>query len=208
VTVATVELLRSPRNETRVAESVDAVTPSVAAPTSEPLRTPGVRESSAALPMAGSVDRDRLRELERRIEALEAEPRSRRVPLDAPDDALPPAEELRDLVLTWIAEERDERAAARELEGERDQLTAMEFEARYRAFTYKEEHDLTDWEEAKLVEIFVAVEKRRREVEASFDLSEAVPAKVEARWVEFDEWAEQYERDAMGPRLWEMLSDS
>ena len=31
------------------------------------------------------------------------------------------------------------------------------------------------------------------------------PEEVEARWVEFDEWADQYERDEMGQELFDLI---
>ena len=34
------------------------------------------------------------------------------------------------------------------------------------------------------------------------------PEEVEARWEEFDAWAEQYEKDAMGPELYRKIEQA
>jgi len=68
-----------------------------------------------------------------------------------------------------------------------------------------QEHELEDWQEDLLAEVFLAVEERRSEVEEGIDPLTEDPEEVERRFVEFDEWAETYSREHLGEELWRLL---
>ena len=193
-TVGTIELLRGSR----------PVSPASAiGPPPESSAALAARGSEPLVPATRAVDQstayeDRLVELERRIAALEFGSSSRRAPVTSATSELPPEGDLRDLVLDWVTEERETRRRAQELEEEERRRKEREFEARFRAHMLAQEHDLADWQEKKLAEVFLAVQERSAEVERGIDPLTDDPEQVEARWIEFDEWAERYEREELG----------
>lgn len=141
------------------------------------------------------IEAERVADLERRVEALERALASRRAVAPAAGVEPPGEEALRERVLAWVAEDRAQRAADEAREAEDAQLRQLEFGARYRARTLAHEHDLTTAQEESLVELFVEVEQRRRAIEAAIDVATDDPDEVEARWLVFDEWADQRERE-------------
>ncbi len=151
---------------------------------------------------------DRLLELERRLAALELGSTSRRAPVPSATAAtgeLPPQDDLRDLVLDWVAEEREARWRAEELQEAEDRRKEQEFDARFHAYMLAQEHDLADWQKDKLAQVFLEVEVRRVEIEEDIDPLTDDPEEVEERWVEFDEWAEQVEKEELG-ELYDQIS--
>ena len=196
-TVAFVELLRP---ADRGAE-VPAARGEVARAVEVPDPAPETARLLPAYPSTAEQD-ERFRLLEERLAALEAAARDPRRPVPergTPGPAVPPeaADDLRALVLGWVEEDRDARRRLREQEEQANERTELEFEARYRAFDLAQRLELTDWERDRLYEVVLAVETRRREVEESIDMR-MDPAEVEAQFVAFDEWAEEYERAELG----------
>ncbi len=204
-TVGALELLRGSRSGSQRALAVEPRTESAEAPAPreiEPLVSP-TRATRALDPPTEYADR--LAELERRIAELELGSTSRRAAVDSATDEPPAGDDLRELVLDWVAEEREARWRAAELEEEEGRRTELEFETRFSAHMLAEEHDLLAWQEAKLAEVFLEIETRRREIDESFDLTVDDPREVEARYDEFDEWAEERLREGLGPELFEVI---
>ena len=203
-TVAILDFLREP--PTDVAERpTRTVSPSPARPAPE-TSTPQAADSAVVPPVELAPPEDletRLAEIERRIGALELGATSARAPVAA-EGSPPSQDDLRELVLDWVAEDRLARSRARALEAEEDARKESEFNARYQALMLAQEHDLEDWHRDKFADIFLLADDRRREIEAEIDPLTQNPEEVEAIWLEFDEWIEKLEREvtALDPELY------
>lgn len=204
-TVAAIELLRGSRPVGQPALAVE-----------QPIATSAaraLREVEALPPATQALDplagyEDRLAELERRLAALERAPTRQPASTASTSEELPPEEELRDLVLAWVAEDREALGRSEKLDAEAKERAERAFDARYQARMVALEHGLANWQEEKLAELYLEIGERTDEIEDSIDLSSADPAEIEARWVEFDEWAEQRERDVcslVDPALYNKL---
>lgn len=146
---------------------------------------------------------ERMAEFEARLAELERVARSSREPAGSVTEELPPRDDLRSLVLGWVSEERDAQERAREEAWLDERL----FGARASARKTAEKYGLSESEEARIVEVLVDVEVRRRQTELSFDLERVDPAVFEARWEEFDDWADEHLREGMGPKLYALVHD-
>lgn len=201
-TVGVLELWRSgsPGEQGQVAESVDQS--SLASRVAD-ARNSRLGQSSSHR----SADRDEhLSVLEARIRKLESPPIDRRRPVEweaMPEPDADAQSELRDLVLGWVAEEREAQVQAKEDAW----LEEQTFIARATARRTAEKYGLAASEEAKIVEILVDVEVRRRETELSFEMDTLDPDEFEARWLEFDNWADEHLREGMGPKLYPLVHD-
>ena len=207
-TVGIIELLRGARPGSQPALAVEPPPGSSAALAPRGVEPPVLKTRALDQPPGYTGYEDRLAELERRLAALELGSTSGRAPVPSATWAtseLPPQDDLRDLVLDWVAEEREARWRAEVLEEEEGRRKQQEFETRFHAYMLAQEHDLADWQEDKLAEVFLEVEVRRMEIEEDIDPLTDDPEEVEARWVEFDEWAERYEREELG-ELYDQIS--
>ncbi len=203
-TVAASELLRGSRSASQSALAVE-----------QPIATSAARASREVEPLPpATLDplagyEDRLAELERRLAALESAPTRQLAAAVSSAEGLPPRDELRDLVLAWVAEDREARGRSEELDAEAKRLAERGFDARYGAHLVALEHGLAKWQEEKFAEHYLETVERRDEIEDSIDLSSGDPAEIEARWVEFDEWCEQRERELVSlvgrPELFDKL---
>ena len=180
--VGTIELLRGPRPASEPPPDSSAA---LAPRGVEPL----VPEMRALDPSLGQEDR--LAELERRVAALELSATSRREPVTSDTQALSPGDDLRDLVLDVVAEDRETRRRAEELEGEEDLRKELEFTALQQAHSLAQEHGLVLWQQKILFELFLEIETRRAEVGEDMNPLKADPEEFERRWAEFDAWADQ-----------------
>lgn len=194
-TVGTVELLRSP--------PVVALEPAASPPTARAPRgdEDAVRMMRPADPpaelthrLAGAYE-DRLAELERRITVLELDAASARTPVTPVTNEPSDQQELRDLVLDWVAEEREARSRDAALEGEDARRKEIEFQSRQQAFAFAQEHGLGQWQQDEFAALFLEMGIRADEIERSIDLAHDDPEEVERRWTEFDEWIERRERE-------------
>lgn len=157
-----------------------------------------------------SVSDIRLAELERRVSALEASGTSesvgnggRRALAGEPSNA--EGEALREQVLGWIAEEREARRAEQARQDEADRARDLKFQVDYTSLKMAKEHGLADWQQTRLAEVFLEIETRRREIDEGIDPRTQDPAEIEARWEEFDTWADARFREELGPDLYERL---
>ena len=207
-TVATTELLRGSDPEPQAAlAGKSAGTPGAASWEATPGRLEGPREgrppSSLEEPAGGPSEMGlRLQALERRLADLERRAEGAAVPATE----LPAPDSLRVVVLDWLSAEREAWAEEEQARQERKRRAQREFDARYRAYMLKRRHDLEDWEEERLIAIFVETARRTAAIEDSVDPATDDPEEVERRWEEFDEWVERYEREQMGPELWSKLA--
>jgi len=209
-TVATFELLRGSPLAVPATSVVEARPLSPTAGRTHEAEPHNVEVLSAVDPAHGQPTnfQIRLAELELRIAALEVDPRPARESESTKVEAQRQKTELRTLVLDWIAEEREDRRRAELLKNEQDRLTGLEFSSRYRANELAEQFNLADWEVNKLVDLFLEIEARRKEVEEGLDFGTVDPDEFEARWTEFDEWADQRYLDMLGQDLADkLLSD-
>ena len=182
-------------------------------PLAKPATTPARGQVDSLLAPAGAGDQpteyaERLVELERRLAALELGSASGRMPVTATDDELPPEHALRELVLDWVADDREARRQAEELEGEEERRKQLEFDARYQALMMAQEHGLASWQRDKFAELFIEIGQRAQEIEQDVDLQADDPEEVEARWVEYDEWVDQLERELtarLDPELYDKI---
>ncbi len=191
-TVAAIELLRGSRPVSQQALAVEQPIATSAARASREVE-PLPPATQALDPLAGYEDR--LAELERRLAALERAPTRQPAATASSVEELPPKDELRDLVLAWVAEDREALRRSEKLDAEAEERAERAFDARYQARMVALEHGLAKWQEEKFAELYLETMERRDEIEDSIDLSSGDPAEIEARWVEFDEWCEQRERE-------------
>jgi len=203
-TVAAVELLREPRVDAAAGAAAGRATVRPVAPRPESRETlaPAVR---VPLPPPDGWEA-RLVELERRMSSLESTRQA--APTAPPPVDLPSRSELRDLVLDWVAQEREARGQARELEQEDEKRAKLEFDARFQAHMLAQEHGLAEWQEKEFAALFLEIGERTAEIEAGIDPAVDDPREVEARWVEFDEWVDQRERELtarIDPALYEKI---
>ena len=190
VTVGTIELMRSSPTLSRSAMAIDSPAQDFEDQVAHGVEPP----VSATLALPPEYEH-RLRELEQRLAALELGSSSNRVPVAPDTGELPGEDDLRELVLGWVAEEREARSHAVERTGEEELRSKREYEARFTAHMFAEEHGLDDWARDEFAELFLKTAQRTAEIEASIDISEDDPEEVEARWIEFDQWVEQLERE-------------
>lgn len=191
LTVGATELLRG---EGPGAAPAEAAPPPAGASLDRSPGTAALRAPETSLTDRSDELVARLDELERRLDALELASSSR-APVVAATEAPDADDGLRDQVLEWVAEDREARGRAARVDGEERQRKELEFEARFQAYVWAQEHDLVDWQEQKLAELFLEIETRRREIERAVDPLVDDPKEVEDRWVEFDAWAEKRERE-------------
>jgi len=204
-TVGAIELLRGSPPGSRSSAALE--------PPPEPPAALAPRGVGPLVPAARAPDQPtdyeaRLIELERRMSALELASTARRRPETSATGELPPQDELRELVLDWVAEEREARSRARGLEEEEGRRKELEFKARYQAHMLAQEHGLARWQEDEFAELFLETRVRAEEIEKSIDPRADDPEEVEARWAEFDEWVEQRERELtarLDPALYEKI---
>ena len=203
-TVGLLEVLRAPHapsallQPSRTTRAVEEQSPS--APSEPP------RDSVRQRPLVDATFEERLAELDRRIAALEVDGPPTRTALTNESAAPPARDELRKLVLDWVNQEREERNVAAKRAAEQAAADQHEFSARYRAHTIALEHGLTSMEEQRLVDVFITVQTKAEELDASIDRANSDPADVEALFEEFDRWAEQYEREQLAD-LWDRVGD-
>jgi hypothetical protein len=199
VTVGALELLGAPRAERAAASPAEGPDPIH-------VRTPAV--PSAPQPRVEPNDHEeRLEDLERRLAALEQSLSARREAPDASDEELPSEEELRDLVLSWVAEDQAAQALTANQQAQQQKQRQLEFDARYQAHMFAREHGLEKWQEDEFAKLFLQVGVRAAQINANIDPAED-PAAVEARWEAFDEWVDQLERELtarVDPALYEKL---
>ena len=210
-TVESLELLRGSPQGVQPASSGDAQVESAGdtAPRAvEPL-VPARMAETAAIAADSAVDPGaRLDELERRVSALELDLDSPRTPVTSAAAEPPPQSDLRELVLEWVAEEREVRSRAEELEQEEQRLKEVEFGARHDALMFAQEHGLAQWQQDRFAELFLETARRADELEADMDIGRDNPEELEARWAEFDEWVDRRERELtaeVDPDLYEKL---
>lgn len=201
VTVGVVELLRNPRPNGPAVLGIETpseapvpITSSESAGHAQ--RAPAEEAGPAALVRPPRSEKS-WAELEQRIAALELQLAStpRRVPLNAGAPELSAGDDLRQLVLDWVAEEREARWRSEELDQEERARMEREFEARQQAFMFAQQYSLDPWQQEKFAELFLEMKEREAELEASIDPTRDTPEEVEARWIEFDEWIDQRERE-------------
>ena len=89
----------------------------------------------------------------------------------------------------------ERRFASYNKRAEAKRRTEREWDARYGAHLFALEHHLAKWQEEKFAELYLAIKERELEIEAGIDMSSDDPGEIEARFVEFDEWCEQRERE-------------
>ena len=195
VTTAAIELVRG--------EARPAVADIEAQPVAQETPPRGAEHLEAPAPSAAPLQAPdwtaRLDDLERRIAALELRTEPGRTPVEATASA--EGDELRELVLAWVAEEREARAHAQQIENEEAQLKDLEFGTRLNARVLAEEHELPEWQETRLADVFLEIELRRRELENDIDSRTDDPLEAERRFVEFDEWADQRLEEELGADL-------
>ena len=197
-TVAAVELLREARPVSQPAVAVGQPV-AARAPDAEPL-VPAPRA-----PDPPADYEQRLAELERRLAALELASSRQPASTTSAREKVPAEDELRERVLRWVAEDREALGRSTELEAEAKRRTEREWDARYGAHLFALEHHLAKWQEEKFAELYLAIKERELEIEAGIDMSSDDPGEIEARFVEFDEWCEQREREVtllMDPELY------
>lgn len=202
LTVGAIELLRNSWSAPEAAQKVGPGAKPPAAPASR-LAGPPVPASTAPADLAAYEER--LAKFERRILALEQNRASRRVLEPSAADGAAQGDELRELVLGWVAEDREARRRAAELEQEEARQKERGFDARYQAHLLALEHDLPEWEEERLGRLFLEIESRRGDLEGDIDPLTDDPKEVERRFVEFDEWAERRQLEELGQELYERL---
>lgn len=208
-TVAAIELLRGSRPVSQPALAVEQPIATSAASASQSSQgvEPLPPATQAPDPLAGYEDR--LAELERRLVALERAPTRQPAATVSTIEELPPVDELRDLVLAWVAADREALGRSGELDAEAKRRAERAFDARYGAHMVALEHGLARWQEEKFAELYLGTMERRDEIEDSIDLSSGDPAEIEARWVEYDEWCEQRERELVSlvgrPELYDKI---
>lgn len=192
VTVGILELLRADRPGRQAALAV--------APAHAPANEPAPREEQPFVPAASVSESltdfgERLAVLERRLAALELDSRSDLAATSPGADERPMQNDMRELVLGWVAEDREARRQAEKLKGEEERLSEMEFGARHQALMLAQEHGLAKWQEDRFAELFLETAMKAEEIEKTIDLQSDDPAEVEARWGEFDEWCDERERE-------------
>lgn len=188
-TVGAIELLRESRASSAAVRGVER------SPARQPQASVETLAPPARVPVPPAEWEERLAELERRLGDLELAPTRQPASTASPPGDLPSRGELRDLVLDWVAQEREARGQARELEQEDEKRAQLRFEARFQAHMFAEEHGLAEWQEKEFATLFLEIGERTAEIEAGIDPAVDDPREVEARWVEFDEWVDRRERE-------------
>lgn len=150
----------------------------------------------------------RLGALEERLEAVELGSSERRQIIPRPERKPQEEAQLRDLVLDWVAEDRQARAQAASLADEEEERLERQYESRYEAMMFAKEHDLEEWQRDEFARLFLERDLHASEIEQEIDPTRDDPEEVEARWLAFDEWIDQRERDLtqrIAPELYEEL---
>ena len=169
-----------------------------------PPKAAALLDPATSVPLAPDFG-GRLRLLEERIDALER-PRARQPVSPAADTRN--GDDLRALVMDWIAEEREARRLQAELAAEEENRTQRDFDIRVGAKAMAEEHGLSDHERESLVTLRIEVEDRRAELESAVDPRTSDPAEVERSWVDFEEWMKRRAVEELGPgRAAELFGD-
>jgi len=202
VTVGAIELLRGSRSSPEPVEAVE--------PRAKPTAVPASQQAdllvpASTVPSEPAAYEERLAELERRILALEQSRASRRAPVPSAADTMARDDDLRELVLDWVAEERETRRRAAELEEVEERRKELEFGTRMNAHVLALEHGLAEWEEDKLAAVLLEIETRRDEVEGLVNPLTDDPKEAERRFIEFDEWADRRLKEELGQELIERL---
>lgn len=157
---------------------------------------------------------ERLERIERRLGQLEVA--ARREPAGARSEdgsedarARPVTEErLRAIVGELMAEDRALRDRAAQQRSAAERVARQEFEARFQAHVFALEHGLEPWQQDEFAALFLEMRRRSDAIEDSIDPERDDPAEVEERWLEFDRWVEEREREVtarVDPELYEAI---
>ena len=192
VTAGVLELLRAAPRTVPVEARVPDREPSPSTPAPAPLQ-----------PAAGSSGpgQERLAEIERRLAAIELALQTSRAPVTADGAAMDEREALRTQVLDWVAADRERRRREAERDEEEERRKEHELDVRVEAHRFAQEHGLSTWQEEKLVQVWLEIEARRKELEESVDPLTAVAEDVERQFAEFEAWMRRRVEEELGPEV-------